>query len=75
MFQLHEQSQTRNSRREHLELGDAANDQEGTVDDTNTFTDPESPVVNRELRRVTATLVQTLRSEVELMRLEAETDD
>ena len=75
LFQLHEQNESRNSRRQESQLGEARNSEEEIASEDSAPGDTDSTAVNQELLRVTATLIQTLRSEGELMRLEAETDD
>ncbi len=70
LFQLHFQSQrlVETSNREGELTGDSESD--STRDGYNY--EPDSPEVTHELRRVAATLIQTLKSESELIRLEAE---
>lgn len=75
LFQLHEQSEARNTHQEQTQAGESANNAGENSLGNNALDDPDSPAVNRELQRVTATLIQTLRSEAELMRLEAETTE
>ncbi len=70
LFQLHDQSQRQAeiSNREREVSDDTGN---GTTEYEAGF-EPDSPVVAYELRRVAATLVQSLKSESELIRLEAD---
>lgn len=70
LFQLHEQSQRRveTSDRDRELTGEPVNDVGGYEAND----DPDSPVVAHELRRVAATLIQTLKSERELIQSEAE---
>ena len=74
LFQLHEQSEARNNRQRQAQPGEPVG-QGGTASEDSTLDDPDSPEANQELQRVTATLVQALRSEAELIRLEAATND
>lgn len=69
LFQLHDQAQRQIERsgRERELAGDTGIDPTGY--------DPDSSIVTQELRRVAATLIQTIRSESELMRLEAQPSD
>ena len=70
LYQLHDQSQRQveRSNREREVTDDTGND---TTEYEAGF-EPDSPVVAYELRRVAATLVQSLKSESELIRLEAD---
>ncbi len=70
LFQLHYQSQLGEgtSNREGELTGDNENRSNGNEPNY----DPDSTEVNNELQRVAATLIQTLKSESELIRLEAE---
>lgn len=75
LFQLHEQFEARNSSQQQTQSGGSTSKTEDSVFENDTLDDPDSPTVMQELQRVTATLIQTLRSEAALMRLEAETND
>ena len=70
LFQLHDQSQrtVENSKPDR----DLTKDSENHATEFGLDYDPDSPVVAHELQRVAATLIQTLKSESYLMRLEAE---
>ena len=68
LFQLHEQSQRATSETERN--GESRGNQS---DSDGLSYDPDSDLVALELHRVAATIIQTLRSEAELMRLEAST--
>ena len=70
MFQLHDQSQRQ---AEATNRNSELTDETGTEPAENASRyEPDSTIVTRELERVAATLIQTLKSESELMRLEAE---
>ncbi len=70
MFQLHDQSQHQAEAANH---NSELSDETGTEPAENeSGYEPDSTIVTRELGRVAATLIQTLKSESELMRLEAE---
>ena len=72
LFQLHVQSQRLS---ENVDGEDDSASRGDTEDDSagSEFSyEPDSPVVARELERVVATLIQTLKSEAQLMRLEDE---
>ena len=72
LFQLHEQSQAQGP--QHGD-GENADNGEGSYSGNDIPYDPDGPVVSGELGRVASTIIQTLRSEAELLRLEAETND
>lgn len=66
LFQLYDFSQrSASATAEHTGNGNSDTERENAVS-----YDPESPFVTQELRRVAATLIQTLRSEADLARLQ-----
>jgi len=73
LFQLYDHSQ-KDRPTGPLDSGNV-NDGIGQSDIRSEIYDPESPVISRELQRVTATLIQTLRSEAELVRLQGGAND
>ena len=75
LFQLHEQFEAQNTSEQQSQSEEATGNEENNVSESDARDDPDSWAVNRELQRVTATLIQTLKSEAELKRLEAETND
>ena len=73
LFQLHEQSQRV---AENSDNNTNASSNADTVDIAEGYiNEPESTVISDELQRVAATILQTLRSEAELLQLEATTMD
>ena len=70
LFQLHDQSQRQAENPDPY--GVPTEDTENDSAEFEFDYEPDSPVVAHELRRVAATLIQTLKSESELIRLEAE---
>ena len=73
LFQLHEQSQR--AVESSSESTSVSSDEAGEPIREGDVYDPESAAIGDELKRVAATILQTIRSEAELMRLEATTID
>lgn len=75
LFQLHEQSQSHSTDHSPPQRGETYDAQDVGDSNNKDVYDPDSQTVGRELQRVAATLIQTLRSEAELLRLESDTTE